>query len=244
MSFSLQTRANGGVNTPGIFCLGSAVPYIITTATLDNFSQVNQLDEVVQPFDTRIACTLSGIVPRASNQLLIIENVGAAILTIAANSGSSTAGYRFLLDSALALDPNDSAFFIYSSIAAAWLFVAGGNAGGGGGGGVGVSTFVTPAALALGTTNDYAPAGLAANVVLRLAANAGGSTLGGLLALATGSRVTLVNISAVDIVLANAGGGSAAANRFSLPGGADYGIPVGDAIDLIYDGTSLAWRKG
>jgi tetrahydromethanopterin S-methyltransferase subunit H len=80
--------------------------------------------------------------------------------------------------------------------------------------------------------------------VLRLAANAGGSTLGGLLALASGSRVTLANISAVDIVLANNGGGSAAANRFSLPGGADYGIPVGDSLSLVYDGTSTTWRKG
>lgn len=98
---------------------------------------------------------------------------------------------------------------------------------------------VSPAALAAGTTNDYAPAGLATANVLRITTDASGSTLSGLTAQALGTSIILLNLGPGDLILQDEGGGSLPANRFAMP--ADFLIPMDYGWSVLYD-DSLRWR--
>ena len=103
---------------------------------------------------------------------------------------------------------------------------------------------ITPAALAGGTTNNYAPAGFATASRMRQNVTAA-STLTGLAGGVTGQEMTINNINttaANTLTLANANAGSLAANQFLLPSGLDWIIPAGGSVKLRYDGTSTAWR--
>lgn len=100
---------------------------------------------------------------------------------------------------------------------------------------------ISPAALAAGTTNDYAPTGIATARIIRLTPNAAGSTISGIIAPTALQILTLVNIHAtVDITLPSANTGSTAANRFLLIG--DLTIPANDSLNIFYDLTSARWR--
>ena len=102
---------------------------------------------------------------------------------------------------------------------------------------------ISPASLgAGGTTNDYAPAGLATASTIRQDA-AGAHTLNGLTGGSDGRRVQLFNISAANtITLAHENAGSTAANRFTLPGAANVAIGPLESVTLWYDITSSRWR--
>ena len=97
---------------------------------------------------------------------------------------------------------------------------------------------ITPAALASGSTNDYAPTGFATARVLRLTPNAAGSTLTGLAGGAAGRVVTLINIGGPLISLADESASSAAANRFATP----VSISSTQCCTCWYDGDSSRWR--
>lgn len=131
---------------------------------------------------------------------------------------------------------------------------------GGGGGGAGPITptsivlsgpeswagaaVIEPAALAAGTTNNWAPAGLATARLVRVTTNAAGSTLGGIDALLAGQVLTFENIGpAGDLTILNAGAGSDAENRVVGVGGTDYVLPLGTSITLQHDETLNVWRQ-
>lgn len=98
--------------------------------------------------------------------------------------------------------------------------------------------------LALGTTNDYSPAGLATARLLRLTPNAGGSALSGIV-MQAGHVLTLANIAALggaNIQLLNLNGGSAAGNQFTLPG-AIMVITPQTSLTLFGDTVSVLWRN-
>lgn len=103
---------------------------------------------------------------------------------------------------------------------------------------------ITPAALGVGPTNNYAPAGLATTRNIRQDMSAAG-VLTGLLAQADGSLITIYNISAVGVntmTLNHEDAGSAAANRFILSGLVSLVVPAGGSVTLWYDLTSTRWR--
>lgn len=103
------------------------------------------------------------------------------------------------------------------------------------------TTTVTPTALTV-NTNDYAPNGLAAASVVRMAATGAINVTG--LAAATGLSVChlLVNIGAFTMTLTHADAASASANRWRCPGAANFNLTTGKACWIWYDATSTVWQ--
>ena len=109
----------------------------------------------------------------------------------------------------------------------------------------GLPGVITPAVLAAGTTQDYAPAGFPAAGVIRQAVNAAGSTIGGLAGGTEGKVVTFFNISvggAQTLTFTNEDAGSIAANRFTLPAAGNSTISNISSASFRYDSISARWR--
>lgn len=105
---------------------------------------------------------------------------------------------------------------------------------------------LSPAALANGNNNNYAPTGHAAVYLFRLTGDGGGSTLTGLAGGVAGRRVTLCAITTDTITITDEDANSTAANRFADLSGVSFILGTGTGsipcIDAIYDGTSSRWR--
>jgi hypothetical protein len=100
---------------------------------------------------------------------------------------------------------------------------------------------VSPAALAAGSTQDYAGA---TGGWCRITPDAGaGSALGGMVAERDGSEKILFNIGTKGLTINDADGGSLAANQFSTSTGANVLIAPKHAMRVIYDGISGFWRE-
>jgi hypothetical protein len=98
----------------------------------------------------------------------------------------------------------------------------------------------SPAQL-VANTNDYNPTGLGHNLVFRLSTDAS-RNLTGIVAQAGGTRMTIVNVGAFDLVLMNQDGASSGGYRFMCPGSVDLTLNTFDSVDLLYDDTSNRWR--
>lgn len=105
------------------------------------------------------------------------------------------------------------------------------------------SATLTPAALAAGQTNDYAPGSLTTVNRLRLSADAAGSQISGLVptGIVDGQVIVVTNISANDLTLLAASAASAAANRFAING--DQVLGQGQSITLLYDTGLARWTQ-
>lgn len=99
---------------------------------------------------------------------------------------------------------------------------------------------VSPAALGLGDNNDYA--GIGTSSFARLSADAGGSTLTGIVAGADGRMIVIVNVSANTLTIAHENAGSAAANRFLSTTGANLTLTQDDIAIAVYDAATARWR--
>jgi hypothetical protein len=102
---------------------------------------------------------------------------------------------------------------------------------------------ISPTAIT-GSNNNYNPTGLSGADTIRQALSAA-ATLTGLAGGTAGRIITIVNIATVQartLTLSNESGSSTAANRFALPNGLNWIVPIGGAIQLWYDGTSSRWR--
>lgn len=97
---------------------------------------------------------------------------------------------------------------------------------------------ITPTAIS-GTTNNWAPTGLAGATLIR-ATPSSTTSLTGLTAQPAGTLLMLVNIStSVTMTLVDESASSTAANRFALS--ADWPIGPEDAVWMRYDGTASRW---
>lgn len=106
---------------------------------------------------------------------------------------------------------------------------------------IALDSALTPATIT-SNQNDYAPTGINAVAVLRLATDAsreitGIVNAGGHIA---GRILTIINIGSNNIVLKNQSVSSAAANRFLL--GSDLTLTPEQSITLYYDDTTDRWR--
>jgi len=107
-------------------------------------------------------------------------------------------------------------------------------------------TYITPVAIGVSVDN-YDPVDATSGAsfidvdVIRLATNAGGSTLTGLEAHGDDHAVIIENIGPGALTLKH-DATSTVANRFLLPSLTDSVLPVGAGIGLIYDPVSLRWR--
>lgn len=113
-------------------------------------------------------------------------------------------------------------------------------------GGISVGTTVTttgiltPPGLGAGTTQNYAPTGLASAFVLRLSSSAG-LTLGGLTGGANGRQMKICNADAsTTLSISPEDAGSTAANRFATTAATNTNIAVGACVDFLYDGLAAA----
>lgn len=100
---------------------------------------------------------------------------------------------------------------------------------------------ITPTAIS-GTTNNYAPTNFATAYLVRLTTGAASPyTLTGLAGGVAGRQLVLCNsgTSLGTLVLNTEDGGSTAANRFQMSGGAN--LLIGDCVTLLYDGTGSRW---
>lgn len=109
---------------------------------------------------------------------------------------------------------------------------------------------ISPSALASGSTNNYNPASLASSSYVILTADAGGSTLTGLAAQASGTEITLCEPApgAGSLTIAHESGSSTAANRFN--NGAQANITLnkdtsggvgGPCVTYWYYGAGARW---
>lgn len=92
--------------------------------------------------------------------------------------------------------------------------------------------------------DDYEPTGWAAATHIRATLTGGNWSITGA-APATGTDAfvkTIVNISSFAITLTDSDAGSAAANRFLLPGNLDFSIGPNESATIFYDATSTRWR--
>lgn len=111
--------------------------------------------------------------------------------------------------------------------------------------GINFANDITPAALvAASTNNDYNPAGLTTAAVVRQDTGAAAVVTGMVPPAPTDGRlILLLNISTANtFTLNNEDAGSAAANRFTLPGGVARTVGPGSSVWLYYDSTSTRWR--
>jgi len=103
---------------------------------------------------------------------------------------------------------------------------------------------ISPAALAAGANDNYAPTNFANARTLRLSGDGGGtSAIGSIAAPTAGRKITLINVSANNITMTNAAGTGTAANRILTATGADVVLAGAGTITLWYDTTTARWRQ-
>jgi hypothetical protein len=101
--------------------------------------------------------------------------------------------------------------------------------------------------LATKKGTDFSTTGTSNNVsfsdasLIRLT-GASAQTITGIANGRDGYVLTLVNAGSATATISNNSGSSSAANRITTGTGADYGLPVGSGITLIYDSSASLWR--
>jgi hypothetical protein len=89
--------------------------------------------------------------------------------------------------------------------------------------------------------NNYEPANIGTNTIIRLSSDASRNVTG-MGGGSSGEVKILVNVGSFDIVLTNEDASSTAANRFSWPQGGSYTLTPGGSVTVAYDNTSSRWR--
>jgi hypothetical protein len=193
-----------------------------------------------QAVNAGVVAILSGLTAQGAGRRITIQNLGTGILTITSEDTNSTAANRFSLPGGATWEllTDGAITFLYDGTTARWIaenmtqavpFVQ-------------INTVTSPAAIT-GTVNDYNPTGLAVAGIVRQALS-GATILTGIIAQTDGRILILENIDAVLILTVNSEDtGSAASNRFSLPGGTPILLNPGGSLILVYDGTSARWRS-
>jgi hypothetical protein len=88
------------------------------------------------------------------------------------------------------------------------------------------------------TQNDYNPG---VGSFWRLSTDAS-RTITGILAGSSGQLLTIVNVGANPLILANQNAGSADANKIITGTGADVTLTADQSINLVYDAVTVRWR--
>jgi hypothetical protein len=194
--------------------------------------------------NARAAFSLGGLTGGSANRELTLVNQSSFDGEILSEDSGSDEANRFAA-AVPVFAAGTAVQLFYNTSLSRWI-VSGTGSGGGGGdvdltGAIRQTGVISPAALALGTTNNYEPTGIENASVIRISTNAGGSALSGIAAQPGGTVLTLVNLGAAgDLTLLDSDGGSSAANQFLLPD--DLVIPAQMCAKIWYDETSTRWR--
>lgn len=112
-------------------------------------------------------------------------------------------------------------------------------------GGLILSAANSPAALASGRTDNWAPGGgIGATDVLRVTTNAANSAVSGIVPGEGGQVMFLINLGTGTLTLNHEDVNSSAGNRFSLKSAANLVYASGQVGWLYYDTASSRWRAG
>jgi hypothetical protein len=248
----LQFNLNVVTMGLGLMMTAAIAPAQIT-GTVNNYAPASFAGAYTVRQDVGIGgVLLTGLAGGASGRQVLLLNIATDprwTLTLAHQDTGSLAANRFVLPNAqpYTIPAGGGALLSYDT-AGNWVVTAAvGNV---------LETspqYITPAVLAAGDTDNYEPTDAISGqsgryaVVWRIQGNAGASVLTGVNAtpagtpaFANGSRILLMNYGTL-MTLTHQAAGSAAANRFNLPGAATLTLRQFGSIELIYDGTNLVW---
>lgn len=168
----------------------------------------------------------------------ILENAGATHFVITDEDAASSAGSRFSLpNGAVMVPPKATVIIGYDYTAARWRILAGESTFGK------LTLYTRGDQLALGAAvNDWNPAGFSYTGRWRIA-SAAATSISGMVAQEDGA-VRFLTAYDANCTLLHQSGLSAAANRFFLPGAANYNMPVGRVVMCVYDAAFGGWFIG
>ena len=107
---------------------------------------------------------------------------------------------------------------------------------------VGLTNYIS-ATLSTGDNNNWNPTGVSSAVFIRITANSSGSTLTGITGGVSGRLLTLINVSANAVVLANNDAASSAGCRFIMANGTDFSLGAHCVVQLWHDPVDGSWRQ-
>jgi hypothetical protein len=214
---------------------GAGAPFVLTRTTYYNLSaDINLGDQTFIVAGATFASTTwaqNGTDnPNIGTDPITFAQT-AGLGTYTAGNGLNLVGSQFSINTSITADLTSVQSLINKSLSATSVTDSGLFA---------LTGVISPAALAAGNTNDYAPANLATSSVLRLTPNAAGSVLTGLSASATNAFLFLTNIGTANLTLLGNNAGSLAANRFLIS--SPIIVQPSQSINLWYDTTSTGWR--
>lgn len=210
------------------------------------FQEVDDVSTLLQFYNsTNPSSPLSqSLSPARRNKCLLSLKAGIAATTGSQVAPAPDAGWVAVWDITIA---NGATSVTSANIAAdsAAVFISTIGGGGAGAGNLIVSQQViftgkaSPSSVS-GVLNDYNPTGWSTALTLQLGTS-GAVQWNGLAGGADGRLALLMNTGTAPAVLTNNNAGSAAANRFLLPG-ATHTIAPGSGVWAKYDATALRWR--
>ena len=221
---------------------GQSIVYLIQ-AQFQEVDDASTLLQFYNPADPNSPLSQS-MSPARRNKCLLSVKAGTAATTGTQVAPAPDAGWVAVWDITVA---NGQTTITSGNIAAdsAAVFVATG-----GGGSSPAGNFIAPQQLIFtgksspssvsGVLNDYSPSGWSTAAVLQLGTS-GAVQWNGLVGGVDGRVALLMNTGTAPAVLTNNNTGSAAANRFLLPG-ATYTIAPASGVFAQYDGTAQRWR--
>jgi hypothetical protein len=102
---------------------------------------------------------------------------------------------------------------------------------------------ITPPIISVAQINDYAPSGVSAAAVIRVACSPLQCALTGLSYVANQyPRPALMNVGAVTLFLQHQAAASAASHRIITPNGATVSLLPGGTVELVRDVVDNRWR--
>lgn len=104
------------------------------------------------------------------------------------------------------------------------------------------SSIITPAQIT-GDQNDYNPTNSANASIWRVASDASGRLVSGIVAGRNGQILTLTNVGAFMLILEQNNLNSSAGNRFSFSTARSLPLFANTSVTLYYDTTSAVWRN-
>lgn len=258
LSDELSTVDSAGEIPSTLILSGDITPAALGAGPTENYAPTGFADATVIRQEMSVSGSLGGLAGGAGGRVIVLRNIvgaGGAPLTLVHEDAGSSAINRFALPEAVnfSVVVGGSATLQYDGTLNRWTMTAFSDAPGtvsgnlsvpGNttlGGSLTLTGDISPAALASGTTNDYAPAGLADASVLRVSADVTGSALSGLAGGSDGKIISIFNVSGGVLTLLDDDSGSAPGNKFSLLG--DLAVPVDSSVRLMYDATSASWRQ-
>jgi hypothetical protein len=209
--------------------------------------------------------TITGLAGGAAGRQIVLINKANVLVTLAYNSGSSSAGNRFITPGAPAnavLGTNQSAILEYDAVVGYWYILPQAHPHDhsltGDGTALTPASLVTAALYSIGKfvlngeispsaltadTNDWNPTGLAAATSIRISANAANWWLSSIVSGGEQGRILILeNVGAYQIIIRDQDAALGTSGNRIIVGAAGHVLAPGSSCILRYDVTGGRWR--